>query len=136
MDWPPLSGEDWGNLVANSDARLLRYLGDWEEYEHRGVQCRFWRDTIVAQREAAVRRLQLMFRQFWFVKTPPPGAWRSVAYYFWPRGESLALHLAFKKTAHSSRSNAARIKSTRRSYRRERETGSAQVRVDHAAGGP
>lgn len=132
MDWPPLSGEDWGNLVANSDARLLRYLGDWEEYEHRGVQCRFWRDTIVAQREAAVRRLQLMFRQFWFVKTPPPGAWRSVAYYFWPRGESLALHFGLQKNG--------TLKSVQRRKNQVNTAlvspGIAQVRVDHAAGGP
>ena len=32
MVWPPLSGEDWGRLVED-DSRLLRYLGDWEEFE-------------------------------------------------------------------------------------------------------
>ena len=31
MVWPPLSGEDWGRLVED-DSRLLRYLGDWEEF--------------------------------------------------------------------------------------------------------
>jgi len=65
-------------VLVNDHARLLRYLGDWEEYEHRGVGCRFWRDTVVVEREAAARRLQLMFRQFWFVQGPIH--WYSVAF--------------------------------------------------------
>ena len=81
MVWPPLSGEDWGRLVED-DSRLLRYLGDWEEFEHRRTQCRFWRDTILVEQETAVRKLQLLFRQFWFIKIPPPGEWRSKAYTF------------------------------------------------------
>jgi hypothetical protein len=79
MVWPPLSGEDWGRLVED-DSRLLRYLGDWEEFEHRKTQCRFWRDTILVEQETAVRKLQLLFRQYWFIKIPPPGEWRSKAY--------------------------------------------------------
>ena len=81
MVWPPLSGEDWGRLVED-DSRLLRYLGDWEEFEHRRTQCRFWRDTILVEQETAVRKLQLLFRQYWFIKIPPPGEWRSKAYTF------------------------------------------------------
>ena len=77
LDWPLFTGEDWAVLV-NDHARLLRYLGDWEEYEHRGVGCRFWRDTVVVERAAAARRLQLMFRQFWFVQGPIH--WYSVAF--------------------------------------------------------
>ena len=64
------------------DSRLLRYLGDWEEFEHRKTQCRFWRDTILVEQETAVRKLQLLFRQYWFIKIPPPGEWRSKAYTF------------------------------------------------------
>ena len=79
MVWPPLTGEDWGRLVED-DSRLLRYLGDWEEFEHRKTQCRFWRDTILVEQETAVRKLQLLFRQYWFIKIPPPGEWRSRAY--------------------------------------------------------
>jgi hypothetical protein len=81
MVWPPLTGEDWGRLVED-DSRLLRYLGDWEEFEHRKTQCRFWRDTILVEQETAVRKLQLLFRQYWFIKIPPPGEWRSKAYTF------------------------------------------------------
>ena len=79
MVWPPLSGEDWGRLVED-DSRLLRYLGDWEEFEHRKTQCRFWRDTILVEQETAVRKLQLLFRQYWFIKIPPSSEWRSRAY--------------------------------------------------------
>ena len=63
MVWPPLTGEDWGRLVED-DSRLLRYLGDWEEFEHRKTQCRFWRDTILVEQETSVRKLQLLFRQY------------------------------------------------------------------------
>ena len=55
MVWPPLSGEDWGRFVED-DSRLLRYLGDWEEFEHRKTQCRFWRDTILVEQETAVQK--------------------------------------------------------------------------------
>ena len=81
MVWPPLSGEDWGRLVKE-DSRVLRYLGDWEEFEHTHTQCRFWRDTVQEEREVAVRKLQLMFRQYWFIPAPPSSEWRSTAYTF------------------------------------------------------
>ena len=32
------------------------------------------------EQETAVRKLQLLFRQYWFIKIPPSGEWRSKAY--------------------------------------------------------
>jgi len=84
--WPILTGPEWDDLAANH-ARLLRYLGDWEEYEHVRTLSRFWRDTFVAEQEAAVRRFQRLYRQRFFRSAPR--FWFSQAY-FWTKPAAVA----------------------------------------------
>ncbi|KAJ8608520.1 hypothetical protein CTAYLR_005737 [Chrysophaeum taylorii] len=84
--WPHLTGTEWEVLVAKH-SRFLRYLEDWEEYEHVRTQSRFWRDTAVAEKEAGVRRVQRMFRQV-FCRAAPR-CWYSCAY-SWFKPEAVA----------------------------------------------
>ena len=85
VDWPTLTGPEWDDLAANH-ARLLRYMDDWEEYEHVRTQSRFWRDTWTAQQEAAIRRMQRVYRQRHF--RTPPRCWYSQAY-FWTKPQAV-----------------------------------------------
>jgi hypothetical protein len=52
--WPDLGGTEWDALREN-DSRLLRYLDDFEEWEHRKTQTRFWVDRDAADKETAAR---------------------------------------------------------------------------------
>ncbi|KAJ1453693.1 hypothetical protein M885DRAFT_273287 [Pelagophyceae sp. CCMP2097] len=85
--WPDLGGTEWDALREN-DSRLLRYLWDFEEWEHRKTQTRFWVDRDCADKETAVRKLQRLFRQCAFIPAPP--IWYTQAYH-WEMPRSVAV---------------------------------------------
>lgn len=75
--WPDLTGAEWEELVSKQ-CRLVRYLDDWEEYEHVRTRSRIWRDTVAAEEEIAARQVQRAFRQLTFRSAPR--CWYSNAY--------------------------------------------------------
>lgn len=85
--WPELSGAEWDDLVLKH-SRLLRYLSEWEEYEHVRTRTRFWRNTVVSEEEAGILRVQRVFRQRFFKR--PPRRWNSRAFH-WKKPDCVAV---------------------------------------------
>ena len=94
--WPAPTGEEWDSLAQTSNSRLVRYMEDWEEYELRHCKTRFWRCTVLAEREVACRRIQRMVRQFRY--RPAPAVWFSKAHSWHmprPKGSSVFFFFFF-----------------------------------------
>ena len=73
----PLTGEDWGRLVEDDSD----YYVIWVTGRNLNIERRFWRDTILVEQGFWSETANLR-RQYWFIKIPPPGEWRSKAYTF------------------------------------------------------